>query len=44
MDAGKNNRKGRMATAALLFLAVLLTFGIAVSEQTHEAKVIFYVA
>ena len=44
MDSGMNYYKWRLATAALLFLAVLLTFGIAVSEQTHEAKVIFYVA
>jgi hypothetical protein len=44
MDVGKNYHKGRLATAALLFLAVLLTYGFAAPEQSHEAKVIFYVA
>ena len=44
MDAGKDYRKGRLVTAALLFLALVLMCGFAAPDQTHEAKVIFYVA
>jgi len=43
MASGKNYRKGRLATAALLFLTVLLICGFAAPDQNHEAKVIFYV-